>query len=392
MSQHLRRSALAAAVLLGTTLNTSGAQAHTAAVVLDGVRDAGYHLLTQDPAGDLAPDFSSSLATSWADLTNLYVTTDTTSLWVYVDLPNYTTNSVGEFGLAIDTDGVAASGGSSGPEVNGVTFAYTSTRNNVDASPLITSNVLLPDVVIHGRLFSSANAGPVGWTELNHWNGSSWDDLGVNWGGITQTIIGTHIGFSYNHGIELSIPFNDLGASPTSTLNLEFYAIGLKEIGLYQTGALDTLPSDAQAPARRQGTTQRRFATLNPPSILPLVSFSSGSYAVAEASGSVPITITVAPTSTHSISVTLATANGSAGLADYVAVSQAVTITPGQSSRVIPLTVLADALVEPDETVLLSLSQAVNAQLGQPFTATLTIHDSPPLVAQPKLFLPLLRR
>jgi len=311
-----------------------------------------------------------------------------------VDLPNYNPNSVGEFGLAIDTDGLTASGSTSGPEANGVTFAYTSTLNNVNASPVITSNILLPDVVIHGRLFSVANGtyGPIGWTELNHWNGTTWDDLGVNWGGITNTYIGTHIGFSYAHGIELSIPFNDLGVSPTSTLNLEFYAIGLKKIGLYQTGALDTLPSDAQAPALRQGTTQRRLANLNPPSILPLVSFSSGSYAVAEAAGSAPITITVAPTSTYSISVTLASADGTAGLADYVAVSQTVTISPGQSSRVVPLLVLADSIAEPDETVLLSLSQAVNAQLGQPFTATLTIHDSPPLVAQSKFFLPLVLR
>jgi len=75
-----------------------------------------------------------------------------------------------------------------------------------------------------------------------------------------------------------------------------------------------------------------------------------------------------------------------------VAVSQVVTITPGQSSRILPLIVLADSIAEPDETVLLSLSQAVNAQLGQPFTATLTIHDSPPLVGPNKLHLPLVRR
>ena len=59
------------------------------------------------------------------------------------------------------------------------------------------------------------------------------------------------------------------------------------------------------------------------------------------------------------------------------------------ATRVVAVQILTDALAEPDETVRLSLGQPVSAQLGQPYTATLTIHDSPWYT---KLFLPLARR
>ena len=101
MNPSVRRAALAVAVLLLATRNAPAAQAQPSALTLDGQRDAGYSLLAQDPAADLAADFSSVPADTWADLTNLYVATDTTHLWVYVDLPNLNTNSAGEFGLAL---------------------------------------------------------------------------------------------------------------------------------------------------------------------------------------------------------------------------------------------------------------------------------------------------
>ena len=388
MSVTIRRAALAAAMLLSTAFRAPSAPARPAALVLDGLRDNGYQLLAQDPAGDLAAGFVAP-ATNWADLTNLYVTTDTASLWVYADLPNFNSSSVGQFGLAIDTNGLADSGGVNAPLTSSITFAYTSTYNNVGRSPIYTTSRLLPDVVIHGNLYSGAMS-PAGWTELNHWTGSAWDAVGVNWGGITQTMTGTHVGFAFGRGLELSIPYADLGIWPTSTVHLEFYSIGPQVIGS-QSGAVDTVPPDDQAPADHVATTQRRLATFNPTAgfAAPRFSFSSSTYAVSEAQGVVPITITVAPTSTQLISVTFATAPGTAGLADYVPVSQVLTINPGLATRVVAVQILTDALAEPDETVRLSLGQPVSAQLGQPYTATLTIHDSPWYT---KLFLPLARR
>ena len=389
MSNTYRRLALAAAVLMPTAFRAPSAPARPAALVLDGLRDEGYHLVAQDPIGDLAAGFALT-ATAWADLTNLYVTTDTTSLWVYADLPNYNANSYGQFGLAVDTDGLAGSGGIHPPMVSsGITFAYTSTYNNVGSSPVFTTSHLLPDVVIHGNLYSSAMS-PAGWTELNHWTGAAWDDVNVNWGGVQQAPTGTYVSFAFRHGLELRIPFADLGIGPASTVHLELFSIGPQAPG-QPTGAVDTIPSDDQAPADRAATTQQRLATFNPTAAVegPHFAFSASNYAGTEAQGTVPVTITVTPTSTQLISVTFAASSGTAGPEDFLPVTQMVTLTPGVAARVINLHVLSDALAEPDETVLLSLSQSINAQLGQPVTATLTIHNS---ALNARLFLPLMRR
>ena len=48
--------------------------------------------------------------------------------------------------------------------------------------------------------------------------------------------------------------------------------------------------------------------------------------------------------------------------------------------------------LEPDETVWLGLSHPVNAQLGQPAAAVLTIRDVPPVLDGHKLYWPLLMR
>jgi len=311
---------------------------------------------------------------------------------VYIDLPNYNPNSLGEFGLAIDTDRAAASGGTQDPWHNGITFTYNSAYNNVDTTPVVSPYVLLPDVVIRGKLFSLAGSGD-GSTELRRWVGSDWAGATFNWRGVTTSTIGTHVAFSYQHGVEFSIPFIDLGVPPTTTLHLEFYATGANGVGPGSlSGAWDTVPSDAQASALYTTTVQRRFATFDPLVVEPSVSFAASAYSVKEVDGTAPITLTVAPASTRLISVTLTTTNGTAGPADYVAVSQVFTIAAGLVSRVIPIHIATDALPEPDETVFLALSQPIRAHLTQPMTATLVIHDSPPTSSQSRLYLPILRR
>ena len=250
MTYFLSRTALAAVLLMCITTNPAAARSQPASLTLDGLRDDSYELLAQDLAGDLASDFSTDPAATWADLTSLSVATDTTHLWVYVDLPNYSGLSQGEFGLAVDTNGLASSGSAQDPWGAGITFAYTSTYNNVDTTPVLTTHVLLPDVVIRGHLFSIASAQDNGWVELRAWTGSAWDGAAVNWGGISGDRIGDHIAFDYGHGLEFSLPFSDLGVPPTTTLHLEFYATGPNGIATDLSGAWDTVPSDAQSSLR----------------------------------------------------------------------------------------------------------------------------------------------
>jgi hypothetical protein len=393
MLQLASRTLLATVLLLFAVAAQPAPLAASQPTVLDGLRDPGYVLLAQDPPADLASPFASDPRFSWADLSNLYVTTDTTHLWVYVDLPGFSADSLGEFGLAIDTDGLAGSGATKDPKQNAINYAYDSIYNNVGVLPVAAPQFLLPDAVIRGRLYSLNNPRPIGWTVLDRWYADAWHGADVNWGGVVTDPVGSHIAFSWGHGLELSIPYADLGVPPTQTLHLEFYATGQFMFG-HQQGAWDTIPSDTQADNDNTATTEQRLATisLSAPLFQPGLSFASASYSTTEAAGTVPITVTLSPTSTQPVSVVLRTADGTADAADYVAISQTVTFAAGQAASFVPIHVLTDTLAEPDETVILSLSQPVNAQLATPFTATLTIRDSPPPVPRRQLFLPFTRR
>lgn len=71
-------------------------------------------------------------------------------------------------------------------------------------------------------------------------------------------------------------------------------------------------------------------------------------------------------TSANTITVNFATADGTAvntGLnPDYVATSGTLTFNPGETSMTVPVTVIGDAILEPDETVVLNLTGAIDSE------------------------------
>ena len=76
-------------------------------------------------------------------------------------------------------------------------------------------------------------------------------------------------------------------------------------------------------------------------------------------------TVTLAPASAQTVTVDYATSNGTATAgADYTAATGTLTFTPGQTSRTVTVTVLNETVVEPDETVILTLSNPSNATIG----------------------------
>jgi glycosidase len=266
--------ALSLVVMLMLNALASGGANPPAApnIVLDGRRDPGYTLLADDPAGDLAnPGPGSWPGTLWADQTALYVADDGTYLYVYVDLPAYAQSvSSGEIGLAIDTTGdVPNSGGGADPWGNAITYAYTSTHNNVGETPVPAVNIIRPDFVVRGNIPGIPNNPPDnnnGWTELRAWNGSAWTGGGQNWGGISPgEQVGTHIAYDDNDGVEFAIPWADLGLAP-AIVNLEFFST---QKGVTK-GAFDTIPSDDQSAGWDDPTTQRRLATYVPTPTTPV--------------------------------------------------------------------------------------------------------------------------
>jgi hypothetical protein len=108
----------------------------------------------------------------------------------------------------------------------------------------------------------------------------------------------------------------------------------------------------------------------------PVVSFEQASYTVDEdvAEGSAPITVTLTGATAMTATVDYEASDGSAGPDDYTAVSGTLIFTPGVSTQAFAVPVTDDELDESDETVLLFLDSATNADFGLR-SATLTILD-----------------
>jgi len=114
-----------------------------------------------------------------------------------------------------------------------------------------------------------------------------------------------------------------------------------------------------------------------PPPPLPTVAFSMATYTVNEGAGTATIIVNLSSSSGQTVSVNYATSNGTATAgSDYTTKSGTLTFTPNQTSKTFTVSILDDALDEPDETVNLTLSNPTNATLGNPANATLTIVDN----------------
>jgi hypothetical protein len=74
--------------------------------------------------------------------------------------------------------------------------------------------------------------------------------------------------------------------------------------------------------------------------------------------------VSLAPASLETVTVDYATANGTALAGfDYVTASGTLTFDPGETSQPVTITINGDTTDEPDETFLLNLSQAINADI-----------------------------
>jgi len=109
----------------------------------------------------------------------------------------------------------------------------------------------------------------------------------------------------------------------------------------------------------------------------PEVSFSSATYTVDEAGGNATITVTLSAASADTVTVYYATSDGTATAgSDYTSVSDTLTFNPSDTTKTFDVPILDDALDEPDETVNLTLSNPVNANLTTPATSVITITDN----------------
>ncbi|MFN8494903.1 MAG: Calx-beta domain-containing protein [Caldilineaceae bacterium] len=116
---------------------------------------------------------------------------------------------------------------------------------------------------------------------------------------------------------------------------------------------------------------------------LPEIYFSKPDYRVNEGAGTAIVTATLTAAANAVVTVQYATSDGSAIVGnDYTAATGVLTFAPGETNKTFLIPILQDPLDEPDETLLLKLSNPSNANLGAPNTATLVIIDDdvPPVV------------
>src|SRR5262249_25792189 len=109
----------------------------------------------------------------------------------------------------------------------------------------------------------------------------------------------------------------------------------------------------------------------------PPASFASGSFLVNEAAGSIAIPIRLNTPFSQTVFVDYATSDGTAKAgSDYITASGPRIFAPGETNKSFVLTILNNAVQEPDETVHLSITGMVNATPGLFTSATLTITES----------------
>ncbi len=133
------------------------------------------------------------------------------------------------------------------------------------------------------------------------------------------------------------------------------------------------------------GTPAATLVTLVDNDPLPTVQFSSATQSVDETAGQVTLTVTLSAASGQAVSVGYTTASDAAGGnpavpgKDYVATSGTLVFAPGETTHVVTVPLLDDALYEAAEVLSVNLSGPVNALLGGPAIAVVTILENDPL-------------
>lgn len=111
----------------------------------------------------------------------------------------------------------------------------------------------------------------------------------------------------------------------------------------------------------------------------PSVSIDSANYSVSEGTATKTIKVKLSTPSNGTTTVNIAVTGGTATNDDYSFTGGLVTFAHGETEKSLDFSITNDAVTETNETVVVGLSGAVNATLGTPSSATLTIIDNDPI-------------
>lgn len=112
------------------------------------------------------------------------------------------------------------------------------------------------------------------------------------------------------------------------------------------------------------------------PPPLPFASFALTADSAAEAAGTRQVLVSLSSAPTDPVSVNYAVTGGTATAGvDFNLAAGTLVFAPGETVRAVPLEILDDAAIEPDQTVVITLSGPTGATLSTQSTHTFTILD-----------------
>lgn len=109
---------------------------------------------------------------------------------------------------------------------------------------------------------------------------------------------------------------------------------------------------------------------------IPSATFSVAAQSVSEASTSLTLTVNLSLAPTANVSIPFSVTGGTATSADFTLSSSPLIIASGSTSGSITLNLVNDALIEGNETVIVTLGTPTNATLGAVTAQTVTITDN----------------
>ncbi|RUA30284.1 MAG: hypothetical protein DSY76_02585 [Bacteroidetes bacterium] len=123
------------------------------------------------------------------------------------------------------------------------------------------------------------------------------------------------------------------------------------------------------------GTTKTFTYTINDDDPVPSIQFTTTSSSGSESTASVNLQLTLSAVSSKDVDVSFSTSGTATNGSDYTISSSPATITAGNTTTNISLSISDDAIVEIDETVVVTISSPVNATLGSNTSYTYTIQN-----------------
>jgi WD40 repeat protein len=117
------------------------------------------------------------------------------------------------------------------------------------------------------------------------------------------------------------------------------------------------------------------------------VSFGAAFSSASEGAGTVNVVVTLSQAAQQTVTVAYSVGGSATPGLDYVVLPGSLTFNAGEQTKNIAITIVNDAVSEPDETIILTLTNATNAVVGTPAVHTFVILDDDRATATTHWFL-----